>query len=145
MLGDALTSMAVILGAVLIWIFEIDWADSIVTILISIYLFVHTLKLLKESVTILMQMTPSELDIPKIEEHLKQIDGLKNIHHVHVWNLTDKFIHFECHLTLEDDIRVSETEIIYESVRKILHDEYEIEHVTIQFEYGKSNQKNCDC
>lgn len=145
LLGDALTSVAVIAGAVLIWTLQIYWADSVVTILISIYLFVHTLKLLRESVTILMQMAPAEIDLPEIEERLMKMDELLNIHHIHVWNLTDKLIHFECHLTLEDDIRVSETGPILNKVRKVLHDEFEIEHVTIQFEFDKREQKDCDC
>src|SRR5690606_2451264 len=90
LLGDALTSLAVIAGAVLIWFFNIVWVDALVTILIGIYLLVHTWKLLKESVTILMQMAPAELDIQKIETRLMQVEGLKNVHHIHVWNLTDK-------------------------------------------------------
>ena len=145
LLGDALTSVAVVAGAILIWTFQIYWADSIVTILISIYLFIHTLRLLKESVTILMQMAPSEIDLPEIEERLMKMDELLNIHHIHVWNLTDKLIHFECHLTLEDDIRISETQPILDKVRKILHDEFDIEHVTIQFEFGKKKNKDCGC
>ncbi len=145
LLGDALTSVAVIVGAVLIWTLQIYWADSIVTILISIYLFIHTLKLLKESVTILMQMAPSEIDLPEIEERLMKMGELLNIHHIHVWNLTDKLIHFECHLILEDDIRVSETQPILNKVQKILYDEFDIEHVTIQFEFGKREHKDCDC
>ncbi len=145
LMGDALTSIAVIAGAVLIWTMKIFWADSVVTILISIYLFIHTLKLLKESVTILMQMAPSEINLPEIEQRLMQVNELKNIHHIHVWNLTDKLIHFECHLTVEEDIRISETEKLLNKVQKILHDEFDIEHVTIQFEFGKREEKDCDC
>ena len=120
LLGDALTSIAVIVGAVLIWTLQIYWADSAVTILISVYIFVHTLKLLKESVTILMQMAPAEIDLPEIEGRLMKINELHNIHHIHIWKLTDKVIHFECHLTLEDDIKVSETEPISGYVRLFL-------------------------
>lgn len=142
LLGDALTSVAVIAGAVLIWLFDINWVDSVVTILISIYLFVHTLRLLKESVTILMQMTPSEIQIPEIEQRLMKMEELRNIHHIHVWNLTDKLIHFESHIALKDDIQVSDTQQILKKVQKVLHDEFDIEHVTIQFEYGKPEE---DC
>lgn len=145
LMGDALTSLAVILGAVLIWFYKIYWVDPVVTILISIYLFVHTLKLLKESVTILMQMSPADLNITEIEIRLMQVEELKKIHHVHLWNLTDKFIHFECHLVLEQDLPVSKTNIIFENVRKILHDEFDVEHVTIQFEYGGEDKKGCEC
>jgi cobalt-zinc-cadmium efflux system protein len=145
LLGDALTSLAVIAGAVLIWFFNIVWVDAVVTIIIGLYLLIHTWKLLKESVTILMQMTPAEIDISKIETRLQQIEGLKNIHHIHVWNLTDKLLHFECHLNLEEDLQVSQTSGIFEHVRQILHDEFDIEHVTIQFEFGGEDKKGCEC
>jgi cobalt-zinc-cadmium efflux system protein len=145
LLGDALTSIAVVLGAVLIWFFNILWIDSVVTILISVYLFVHTFKILKESVTILMQMTPAEINISEIVSRLNKIDSLKNIHHVHVWNLTDKIIHFECHAELEKDVQVSETNEMLATVSKILHDEFDIEHVTVQFEHFSEDNKNCNC
>jgi cobalt-zinc-cadmium efflux system protein len=145
LLGDALTSIAVIIGAVLIWFFNIVWVDAVVTILIGIYLLTHTGKLLKESVTILMQMTPADLDITEIKSRLIKIEGLKNVHHIHVWNLTDKLLHFECHLNLEHDLQVSETNVICNKVRKILHHEFNIEHVTIQFEYGGEHKPGCEC
>ena len=145
LVGDALTSLAVIAGAVLIWFFNIIWVDAVVTIIIGFYLLIHTWKLLKESVTILMQMTPSEIDIAKIETRLIQIEGLQNVHHIHVWNLTDKLMHFECHLNLEHDLQVSETGQIFEKVKTILHDDFDIEHVTIQFEFGGEEKLGCDC
>ena len=145
LLGDALTSLAVIIGAVLIWLFQIYWVDPIVTILISIYLFVHTLAILKESVTILMQMAPSQVKVDEIEKRLMFISELQNVHHIHLWNLTDKVIHFECHLVLKEDKKVSETNEIQEKVSKILHDEFDVEHVTIQFEYEPSHKRNCNC
>ncbi len=145
LLGDALTSLAVIVGAVLIWFYNIIWVDALVTILIGLYLLVHTWKLLKESVTILMQMAPAEIDISEIKARLTKIEGLRNVHHIHVWNLTDKLLHFECHLNLNENLKVSETNPIYGQVRKILHDEFDIEHVTIQFEFGDGNLKDCEC
>ena len=145
LLGDALTSLAVIVGAVLIWLYNIIWVDAIVTVLIGIYLLVHTWKLLKESVTILMQMTPADIQITEIEMCLKKIDEVKNVHHIHIWNLTDKLLHFECHLNLEKDLQISETNKISEKVRKVLHDEFDIEHVTIQFEFGGKNNESCEC
>jgi cobalt-zinc-cadmium efflux system protein len=141
LLGDALTSIAVVVGAILIWKFNFIWVDSAVTILISIYLLVHTLKLLKESVTILMQMSPSHLNVNDIKNQLLKIDTLENIHHIHLWNLTDKLIHFECHINLKENLKVSETEAIYVELRKILHNKFDVEHVTIQFEYSEEN--NC--
>ncbi len=145
LLGDALTSLAVIVGAALIWMYQVVWVDAVVTILIGCYLLIHTWKLLKESVTILMQMTPAETDITEIKKRLSQIEGINDIHHIHVWNLTDKLLHFECRLNLEHDLKVSATNQIFKKVRKILHDEFDIEHVTIQFEFGEEEKLGCDC
>lgn len=145
LLGDALTSFAVVFGALLIWFYKIYWIDSAVTILISIYLFVHTLKLLKESVTILMQMTPVELNVGEIRVRLLQVEPVQNIYHIHIWNLTDKLIHFECHINLKSNMKVSETSIVFESIKKILHDEFDVEHVTIQFEHEPKHGKGCEC
>jgi len=145
LLGDALTSLAVIAGAGLIWFFEIVWVDAVVTILIGVYLLVHTSKLLAESVMILMQMAPKTFDGKRVEEQLLQIRGIRRVYHIHVWNLTDKILHFECHIELENDFRVSETNDINDEVRKILHHEFDIDHVTIQFEYGSPKKSDCDC
>jgi len=145
LVGDALTSLAVIAGAVLIWFFNVIWVDAVVTILIGLYLLIHTWKLLKESVTILMQMVPAEINIAEIEARLLQVEGLISVHHIHVWNLTDKLLHFEGHLNLEHDLPVSETTVICDKVRKLLHDEFDIEHVTIQFEFGGEEKLGCDC
>lgn len=145
LLGDALTSLAVIVGAALIWMFQVVWVDAVVTVIIGVYLFVHSFHILKESVTILMQMTPAEIDIQEIKNRLNQIEGIQDIHHIHVWNLTDKLLHLECHLSLENNLPVSETSLFTEKVRKILHDDFDIHHVTIQYEYGNENKKGCNC
>lgn len=145
LLGDALTSLAVVLGAVIIWIYNVLWIDAAITILISIYLFVHTFHLLKESTTILMQMAPANINVNEIEEQLQFIQSIKDIHHIHVWNLTEKLVHFECHIKLNKDLPISETNDVFEEVEQILHEKFNIEHVTIQFEYDKQNKTNCDC
>lgn len=145
LVGDALTSIAVVLGALLIWQFNIVWVDSAVTILISIYLLVHTLKLLKESVTILMQIAPAHLNVNEIKEQLLKIVAVENIHHIHLWNLTDKLIHFECHISLKENVKVSETTAVSEDIKKILHDEFDVEHVTIQFEHHSEKDKCIEC
>lgn len=73
------------------------------------------------------------------------IIGLKTLHNIHVWNLTDKFLHFECHLNPQNDLLVSETNSICSQTRKILHNEFDVEHVTLQFEFGGGDLKCCEC
>ncbi len=90
-------------------------------------------------------MSPVDLDVNTINNRLLQIENVQNIHHIHLWNLTDKLIHFESHINLENDLKISETNEIFEVVRKILHDEFDVEHVTIQFEFVAENKLGCEC
>ena len=141
LLGDTLSSFAVILGGILIYYFEIYWVDPLITILISIYIIKETWNVFRQSFNILMQAAPDEIDLQKIISDLEEIEGISNIHHVHAWGLSEKEFHFECHADLENDLMVSETTILQKKMEKILHLKYKISHLTVQFEYGVRDDK----
>ena len=144
LLGDALTSLAVIVGAVFIWAWGWTWIDPLVTLLISIYLLVHTFNLLKESTEILMQFAPSTIDPDVVKQKLEEVAGVKQVYHIHIWRLTDHSIHFEAHVELYSDMRLSETHCVDEQMNELLHHDFEIMHVTLQFEYSCQNgAKGC--
>lgn len=142
LLGDTISSVVVIISAGLIYWFGFFWLDPIITILLGLYLLKETFEILKEAVDILMQGTPHGIDLSEIKKELESLPEIDNIHHVHAWNLTDREIHFECHMDLKDNVRVSETETIKERVHMILHNKYGISHVTIQYEYNCCADKN---
>lgn len=142
LLGDTLTSIAVIIGSILIIFLEIYWIDPIITIVIGLYILKETWSILKQTIDILMQGTPEGLDLEQIRHDLEQIPEIANIHHVHLWNLDDQSIHFECHVDLKEDYRLSETCDIQLKIESLLHDTYDIGHVTIQFEYQRCDDKN---
>ncbi|WP_372772025.1 cation diffusion facilitator family transporter [Mangrovibacterium sp.] len=139
LLGDALTSLAVIAGALFIWAWGWTWIDPLVTLLISIYLLVHTFQLLKESTEILMQFAPASIDPVMVKSELEKISGVKQVYHIHIWRLTDHSIHFEAHVELDADLKLSQTESINEEMTASLHREFKITHVTFQFEYKCGN------
>ena len=144
LLGDAMTSLAVIVGAVFIWAWGWTWIDPLVTLLISIYLLVHTFKLLKESTEILMQFAPATIDPEVVKQKLETIDGLKQVYHIHIWRLTDHSVHFEAHAELASDLKLSETRDIDTKMNEILHRDFNVTHVTLQFEYHCTNGgKSC--
>jgi len=136
LIGDTLSSVAVIIGGVLIYFFEIFWIDPVITVLISIYIIKESWQILKETIDILMQATPKDLSLQLIREDIEMIDGINNIHHLHAWSLDDRSIHFECHIDLTTDLRIKETENIQKKIEKLLHDKYNIRHVTVQFEHN---------
>lgn len=143
LIGDAMTSVAVIVGAVFIWIFDVYWIDPLVTVLISIYIFVHTFKILKESVGILMQFAPAEIDQQEVVAVLREIDQIGNVHHIHLWQLADHQIYFEAHLVLNDNFPVSETQSITEKAKQLLNSRFGISHTTFQYEFISCKDSEC--
>lgn len=143
LIGDALTSVAVIAGAVCIWLFQVYWIDPLVTVLISVYIFIHTFKVLKESVEILMQFAPSGIDQEEIVAVLLQIPEIQNVHHIHLWQLDDDRIYFEAHLVLAENRPVSDTHQITENAKRLLNSRFGISHTTFQYEYALC--KDCNC
>ena len=141
LLGDTLSSVAVIAGGFLILFFRIYWIDPLLTLFISLYILKETYEVLRQTVDILMQGTPKDLDLNHVQHVLEQVEGIANIHHVHAWNLSDREIHFECHVDLAEDIRISESEKILNQVTEILREQFGISHVTLQFEYNCCDDK----
>lgn len=142
LLGDTVSSVVVIITAVLIYFFNLYWIDPVVTFLLGIYLLKETFMILREAVDILMQATPQGLDLVEVKTALESIPEIDNIHHVHAWNLSDQDIHFECHIDLRSDLRISETETIKSLIHTILKNKFNISHVTIQYEYNCCDDKN---
>lgn len=142
LLGDTLSSVAVIIGGVLIYFFEIYWVDPVVTILIGLYILKETWAILRQVNDILMQGTPAGLNPDRICRDLEALPAVANVHHVHIWNLDDRSIHFECHIDLRKDTLLSETENIHRAVDQLLKEKYGIAHLTVQFEHGWCDDKN---
>ena len=142
LLGDTLSSIAVIIGGILIYFYDIYWVDPVITIIIGIYILKETFGILKQANDILMQGTPSGADLEAIRHDLETIDEIANIHHVHMWNLDDQSIHFECHVDLKKDVTLSETEKIYRKMEILLKTKFHISHLTIQFEHHWCDDKN---
>ena len=142
MIGDSLSSVAVIIGGILINLWKIYWIDPIITILISLYLIRETCSIIEETYNILMQGTPKNIDIKKITQTIEKMPEIKDIHHIHIWSLSDQEIHFEGHIDLQNDIKISESEQILKKIEKLLSKQFSISHVTLQMEYNFCDSKN---
>jgi len=140
LLSDAISSLAVIVGAVCIVFFNIYWIDPVLTILISLYILKETFEIVKESVDVVMMSTPPDIDINEVQRALETIPGVKNIHHVHLWKMNEVDIHFEAHIDV-DDVLVSSTAGIRKEVEHRLHDLFEITHTTLQIECDSCQTK----
>jgi cobalt-zinc-cadmium efflux system protein len=140
LLSDAVSSVAVILGALCIIYFKIYWIDPVLTILISIYILKMTYEIVKESLNVIMMSSPAGINLDELKILVERIPGIINIHHVHLWKLNDNDTHFEAHIEVED-MAVSKTIDIQKLIELELHDRYEINHTTLQFECDKCETK----
>jgi len=95
LLTDMLTSVAVFIGGLLMKFYQIYWIDAILTLIISIYLITISWQLFVKSLKILMLFAPENIIIRDIEKEILVMKEIKNIHHVHVWQLNDHDCHFE--------------------------------------------------
>ena len=136
LLTDVMTSIAVLIGGLMMKYYNVFWVDSLLSMIIAMYLNYSSLSLLKESTKVLMQFTPEGINLDAINNHVSEINGVKNLHHLHVWQLNDKKFMLEGHLEMEEDIKVSEFQEKLKEIEAILHD-FGINHSNIQPELNK--------
>ncbi len=141
LIGDTFSSVAVIIGGVLIYFYKIYWVDPLITVLISLYIIKETISILLETYRILMQAAPKGIDVLKIIKDIQEIKKVKDVHHVHVWSLSDQETHFEAHINLDQDLKTSECEQIIKDIEHLLHEHHHINHVTLQMEYEFCDDK----
>ena len=142
LLTDMLASVAVLVGGILMKLYSIFWLDSVLTFSIALYLIYVGVSLFRDSFKILMQFTPSHIKIDEIVLRVNQIEPVKNIHHIHVWQLNEHELHLEAEIDFKEDLTLSTFEDILEEIEDLLHKEFGINHITIQPEFKKSDNKN---
>ena len=141
LLTDMLASVAVLIGGLLMKFYEVYWVDSVLTLLIAIYLIWVGFDLLKTSTRILMLFTPEHIDIKAVVEAVNNIPKVNKLHHVHIWGLNDDEFHLEAHLDFTEDITVSEFDVILDNIETLLRNDFRINHITIQPEFNKQDEK----
>lgn len=139
LLGDTISSFGVILGAILIKIFKINYIDPLITIVLAIYLGYESLKIIIKTINILMQSS-AQLNYEQVKEDIESLPSVNSLHHVHTWLTDEKTIYFEAHVELSD-ISLSQSSIILEEINRILFEKYKISHTTIQFEVDRCSNK----
>ncbi|MDN3491541.1 cation diffusion facilitator family transporter [Winogradskyella bathintestinalis] len=142
LLTDMMASVAVLVGGLLMKFYQIWWIDSVLTFAIAIYLIWMGFDLLKASTKVLMLFTPDAIPIDDIVNKLNGFDAIKNVHHVHVWQLNEEEIHFEAHIDFEKDILLSEFDVILNKIEEFIYHNYDINHVNIQPEFSKTDAKD---
>ncbi|MBT8236394.1 MAG: cation diffusion facilitator family transporter [Bacteroidia bacterium] len=141
LLTDMMASVAVLIGGILMKFYEIYWIDPLLTIIIALYLIYMGFDLLKASTKVLMLFTPETIEVNDIVHSISSLEEVKNVHHVHIWQLNEQEVHLEAHIDFYKDINLSTFDTILQEIEEKVFHEFGINHVNIQPEFGKCDSK----
>jgi len=130
-IGDALGSVGAIIAGILMLVFDWYIADPIISILVALLILKSAWGVLQQSIHILMEGTPTTLDRNEILELLKGIDGVLDVHDLHIWTITSGMDSLSCHMVISEN---EDEQIILQKAINLIRDKYEIVHTTIQIE-----------
>ncbi|WP_425076369.1 cation diffusion facilitator family transporter [Psychroserpens sp. S379A] len=141
LLTDMMASVAVLIGGLLMKFYQVFWVDSVLTFAIAIYLIIMGYDLLKDSFKVLMLFTPESIEVGDIVKVIQRIESIKNVHHVHIWQLSEEEIHLEAHIDFKEDITLSQFDVVLRDIEVLVMHNFGINHVNIQPEFGKCDDK----
>jgi cobalt-zinc-cadmium efflux system protein len=133
LLGDTISSAGVIVGGIVIIYTGWYMVDPIVSILIGGLILRGAYSLVRESIDILLEATPKDIDVEEMIGDLVRIEGVKEVHHLHLWTITSGIYAISAHVVI-DDLLISKSSQILEEIERLLQGNYSMEHITIQFE-----------
>ena len=132
-LSDAFSSLGVIMGALIITFTNWYVVDPIISVLICLLILRGAFSLVKDSVNILLEAVPKDVNLEEVEKSLRSISGVKDLHHLHLWTITSDIHALSAHV-LVDDILMSRTGQILQEINRVLRERHSVSHTTIQFE-----------
>ncbi len=132
-IGDTVSTAAVIVGGWAIMVTDQWWIDSALSFGIGALILWSAFGIVRETLNILLEGTPRGMEVAHIEQAIRAIDGVNDVHDLHVWSIGSETHALSAHISIAD-IPPSESESILSKVKQRLHGEFHIDHTTIQFE-----------
>jgi cobalt-zinc-cadmium efflux system protein len=143
MLGDAVSSVGIIAGAIAIHFTGLAVMDPVLSVLIGILIVWTAWDIIKESLNVLLEGLPRGMELDEVTGAMRQIDGVIDVHDLHIWSLGSSAHALSCHVLIED-MPPSESTAILQRINDVLC-KYEIHHTTVQFEHTKCALSDAPC
>lgn len=144
MIGDAVASAGIIVAAVAIRVTGKPQWDAVVSIFIALMILWSSYGVLRESVNLLLEGTPSGIEPQAVYESLARIDGILGVHHLHIWALGPSNPALSCHIMV-GDVPIRSTERMLDEIKATLLRDFRISHTTIQFELSTCAEDDPQC
>jgi cobalt-zinc-cadmium efflux system protein len=141
-IGDTISSVGVILAAIIISFTGWSWLDPIVSILIGLIIISGAYKVTRNALHILLEGVPANLSVAKIQSSMEGINGVVGIHDLHIWNICSGHVALSAHIVTEVDT-IEKREALLGSIKYLLLSKFEIDHATLQLEQERCLQVDC--
>ncbi|MDR1012275.1 MAG: cation diffusion facilitator family transporter [Coxiellaceae bacterium] len=138
-LGDAISSIAVLISGTIIYFTNWTFIDSIISLFICILITTAVIRLLKELWLVLMETTPKHIDYNQVKSIIENIVGVDNIHDLHIWTITSNIVLLTVHIVV---YKHASWEQIIDDVRTVIRKNFNITHSTVQIETQKQITEN---
>jgi cobalt-zinc-cadmium efflux system protein len=133
LMGDVISTIGAVIAGIIIYFTNANWLDPFVSVLIGFLILYNAWGILKETVDILLESTPRDLDLKKMVKDITSVDGVLGVHDLHVWSLTQNLRTMSAHI-LTEDISVSAGAQIQSRINELVYHRYNIAHATLQLE-----------
>lgn len=133
--ADALGSVAVIAGGLVIMRYGWTLIDPILTALIALYILAHSYGMLRETISILMESAPRGFDLGAMTGRLEAMEGVRDVHHVHVWRLDERRVALEAHVAVEGITGLADLDALKSRIKTRLNEEFGVGHATLEMEH----------
>jgi|WetSurMetagenome_2_1015567.scaffolds.fasta_scaffold88346_1 cobalt-zinc-cadmium efflux system protein len=143
-MGDALASLGVIVGGIIILLTGQFLVDPLISVLISLIILYAAWSIFREGVRVILEAAPKDVDILAMINTLKQIPGVKDVHDIHVWSISPELRAMNGHIMIED-ISTSAAAEIRSQIERVVKEQYHVEHTTLQMECQKCDSNALFC
>jgi cobalt-zinc-cadmium efflux system protein len=133
LMGDVASTVGAVIAGIIIRLTGINWIDTLVSVLIGFLILWNAWSILRESLEILMESTPADIDMDALQNDILAVVGVRSVHDLHAWSITRSLRTLSAHL-VTDDVPVSEGAKIQVAVGEMLSQRYGINHTTLQLE-----------
>lgn len=134
LLYDTISSVAVIIAGVIIYVTGLYWIDVVISLIIVTMIAWSSMGIIRESYRIFLQGTPAHIDSDEIYRSLLEMDNVGSIHGLHIWSINSSEVFLSCHICVHPDADTVETDTIIKDVNNMLKETYGIDHTTLQVE-----------
>jgi cobalt-zinc-cadmium efflux system protein len=142
-LSDALASVAVIIGGTLILLYDLRWVDPAITIGIALYILYLALTEIGGPIRTLMLGSPPEIDSDAVVQAMRETEGVRDVHHVHLWQMQEHEVALDCHVVL-NDLGWGDIEAVKVEIKRRLKDDFGISHSSLEFEDERTAHRDAE-